>query len=393
MTAAPSPSSKASAAPTKTSKKRPATSDESVIEIAPIDTQTKERTFWANVNRPFAAGFFLTLGALFAVLLGIAISNLSTVMIYVVFALFAALGLDPVVRWLEGKGMSRVWGIVTVCLTFGVVIVGLLLIVVPTAVRQISLFISSLPGTIADFRRTDLYAWLLDASGGWAADLLSEGQKFITNPERLAAIGGGVVQLGAGIASGISGVVIIFVLALYFIASLSVMKTSFYQLFPARNREGVSVITEQITNSIGGYLAGMVTLAFFNAVVAFLLHLFIGLPFPALMAVIAFTITLIPLIGSVLFWGIASVLALFTSPVSAIIFAIAYVIYMQIEAYVITPRVMNRAISVPGSLVVIGALVGGTLLGLLGALVAIPVTASILLIIKQVLIPRQNAKK
>jgi predicted PurR-regulated permease PerM len=65
---------------------------------------------------------------------------------------------------------------------------------------------------------------------------------------------------------------------------------------------------------------------------------------------------------------------------------------MQLEAYVLTPRVMNRAISVPGALVVIGALIGGTLLGLLGALVAVPVTASILLIVKQVLIPKQDAR-
>jgi len=76
----------------------------------------------------------------------------------------------------------------------------------------------------------------------------------------------------------------------------------------------------------------------------------------------------------------------------ALVFALAYLAYMQIEAYVLTPRVMNKAISVPGSLVVIGALVGGTLMGLLGALVAIPVTASILLIIKKVFIPKQDAK-
>jgi predicted PurR-regulated permease PerM len=65
---------------------------------------------------------------------------------------------------------------------------------------------------------------------------------------------------------------------------------------------------------------------------------------------------------------------------------------MQLEAYVLTPRVMSRAIAVPGALVVIGALVGGTLLGLLGALIAIPVTASILLIVTQVLLPKQDAK-
>ena len=110
------------------------------------------------------------------------------------------------------------------------------------------------------------------------------------------------------------------------------------------------------------------------------------------MGVVAFLITLIPLIGSVLYWIVASTLALFTNPVTALIFAIIYLIYIQLEAYVLTPRVMNRAVSVPGALVVIGALVGGTLLGLLGALVAIPITASILLIIKQIAIPRQDAK-
>ena len=85
-----------------------------------------------------------------------------------------------------------------------------------------------------------------------------------------------------------------------------------------------------------------------------------------------------------LYWIVATVIALFTSPLSALIFAICYLIYIQIEAYVLTPKVMNRAIEIPGSLVVIGALIGGTLLGFIGALVAIPVTASILLIIKQV---------
>lgn len=69
-----------------------------------------------------------------------------------------------------------------------------------------------------------------------------------------------------------------------------------------------------------------------------------------------------------------------------------YLIYMQFEAYLLTPRIMNKAIAVPGSLVIIAALVGGTLLGLLGALVSIPVTAAILLIIKQVHVPRQDAK-
>jgi predicted PurR-regulated permease PerM len=182
------------------------------------------------------------------------------------------------------------------------------------------------------------------------------------------------------------------VLTLYFVASLPAIKESFLRLAPARNRPKVRAMTNEITDSVGSYLMGMVILAFFNSIIAFFLHLFLGLPFPLLMGVIAFSITIIPLVGPVLYWIVASVLALFTSPVAALIFALAYLVYIQIEAYVITPRVMSKAISIPGSLVVIGALIGGTLLGLLGALVAVPVTASILLIIKQVFIPRQDAK-
>ena len=77
---------------------------------------------------------------------------------------------------------------------------------------------------------------------------------------------------------------------------------------------------------------------------------------------------------------------------SALIFAAIYLVYMQIEAYVISPRIMNRAVSVPGSVVVISALAGGALLNLLGALIAIPVAASILIIYREVIIPRQNER-
>ena len=347
---------------------------------------------WASLASPFSAGFFLTLGGLVALVLGLAASHLSTVAIYVVFALFAALGLDPLVRFLERRGLARGWSIVIVFAGFALVLVGVLALIIPTVVRQVTQFAKQAPSLVKEFTDSDLYAWLENTFGASVSDLLGELEKFATNPANIAAIGGGVLQVGVSIATAISGAIIILVLSLYFLASLPAMKSSFVRLVPARSRTRVADMTEQITDSIGGYLMGMVILALCNSVFAFLLYLLLGLPFPALMAVVAFCLTLIPLVGSVLFWIIGTVLALFSNPIAALVFAIAYLIYMQIEAYILTPRVMNRAISVPGALVVIGALVGGTLLGLLGALVAIPVTASILLIIKQVIIPRQDAK-
>jgi predicted PurR-regulated permease PerM len=360
---------------------------------APAATdQPRNRVFWANLESPFSVGFFLTIGGLVAFALGIAFTNLSTIIIYVAFALFAALGLDPVVRFLEAHKVKRAWGIVIVYTAFAIVLVGILWLVIPTLVGQIGQFVSGIPQMISDFQKSDTYAWLQDTFGTQVGSILDQVQQFLVNPTNIAAIGGGVLAVGTTIATTISGVIIILVLSLYFLASLPTIKQSFVRLVPARTRGTVGSMTEQITDSIGGYLMGMVILAFCNSIVAFFLHLFLGLPFPALMAVAAFCITLIPLIGSVLYWIVASTIALFTNPIAALIFAIIYLIYMQLEAYVLTPRVMNRTISVPGSLVIIGALVGGTLLGLLGALVAIPITASLLLIIKQILIPRQDAK-
>ncbi|WP_336631994.1 MULTISPECIES: AI-2E family transporter [unclassified Microbacterium] len=350
------------------------------------------RTFWAYLNRPFGVGFFLTLGGLVALAFGMAITNLVTIWIYIAFALFAALGLDPLVRRLERHRVGRAWGIVIVYSVLVLFLVGVLWLIIPTVVTQIAQFVRDVPQMIGDFQRSDVYAWIHERFGDQAAGLLAQLQKFISDPSNIATIGGGVLQVGATIASGLSGLVIIIVLSLYFLASLDQIKAAFTRLWPARSRAFIGDMTEEITGSVGSYLGGMVVLAFFNSVMTFILYSVLQLPFPLLLAVIAFCLTIIPLVGTVMFWVVGSVVALFSSPIAALVFAVLYLIYMQIEAYVLTPKVMSKAIAVPGSLVVIGALVGGTLMGLLGALVAIPVTASILLIIKKVYIPRQDAK-
>lgn len=357
-----------------------------------VEPMTPSRSFWTRIDRPFVFGFLVTLGALGAILLGLALSNLATVLIYIALALFAALGLDPAVRFLERRGLKRTISVLIVILSLIVVVALILWMILPIVIEQIASFVRSVPGMIADFQRSDIYATLEKQFGDQFEDLVADVQKFLTNPGNIATIGGGALKVGASIATGISGAIVVLVLTLYFVASLPGMKHSLLRLIPARDRARTSDITDQITDSVGGYVMGMVVLAFFNAVLAFLLYFFLGLPFPPLMATVAFCITLIPLVGSVMFWIIGTTLALFTNPIGALIFAIVYLVYMQIEAYVITPRVMNKAISIPGSLVVIGALAGGTLLGLLGALVAVPVAASILIIIKQVWVPRQDAR-
>ncbi|MGF6824656.1 putative PurR-regulated permease PerM [Microbacterium sp. ZKA21] len=376
-------------------RNRPAVEPEPEPELTTrpyVEPTPSSRSFWTRIDKPFVFGFLVTLGGLAAIALGLAMTNLSTVLIYIALALFAALGLDPAVRFLERHRMPRPWALVTVLVSL-LVLLGLVIwAVVPVVVEQIASFIADVPGMIRDFEASDLYATLEAQFGDNFEDLVAQVQGFLTDPSNIAAIGGGALQVGASIASGISGAIIVLVLIIYFVATLPGMKQAMLRLVPARDRANTEIITDQITDSVGGYVMGMVTLAFINSLVVLLLYSVLGLPFPLLLAVTAFLITLIPLVGSVLFWMVGSVIALFSDPLLALIFAAIYLVYMQFEAYFLTPRVMSRAVSVPGSLVVIGAMVGGTLLGLLGALVAVPVTASILIIIKKVWVPRQDSR-
>ncbi|MCU1546559.1 MAG: family transporter, partial [Homoserinimonas sp.] len=193
------------------------------------------------------------------------------------------------------------------------------------------------------------------------------------------------------IATAAFGAVIVLILTLYFASSLNSMKRGMYQLVPASKREKFIDISEQVSSSVGRYVVGQATLAFTNGVLSFIFLSIIGAKYSVLLAFIAFLFGLVPLVGTLTGSTVIVLFVLLFNGWPTVIYAaIWYLLYMQIEAYLFNPRIMNRAVKVPGVVVVIAALAGGTLLGVLGALVAIPVAASIMIIIRQVFIPRQN---
>ncbi|MFD1202132.1 AI-2E family transporter [Leucobacter albus] len=347
-----------------------------------------------TIGKPFALGFTVTLGVLVALVFGDMIGQLSTILMYVVAALFIALGLDPVVRWLERHGVKRALGIGIVFVGFILIIGGILAIVIPMIGNQIAQLVSSAPEIVRNLTSEQWYKDINERFGEFVDfnALLKMGQDFIGKPSNWASVAGGVWQAGLGIANGLTAGLIVLILSLYFLSSLRTIKRGFYSVVPRSGRAKVIDITEQVTKSVGGYVNGMVVLALVNATLGFIMMTIVGVPFAGLVAVGVFLLALIPLIGSVLATVLVSAIALFNSPITALVAAIYYLIYMQLESYLLTPKIMNRVVSVPGSLVVIGALAGGTLLGLLGALIAIPVTAAVLMIIKQVWIPRQDAR-
>lgn len=340
---------------------------------------------------PLVSGFTVALGVILAIALSATVASLSTVLISVFLGMFLALGLDPAVQALERRGLRRALGIAIVAVAFLALMLVILFVVIPATVRQFITALEAAPEAIAAMQGAEWYLALEQNLGVDLGAVIAEGVKSVTNISSFLAISGGVLRAGFGIVGAISSFVMVVVLTLYFVSSLSAMKQTVANLVPAYQRKRFSELLEQITGSVGAVVAGGVTLSTFNALVVLVIQLLIGSSVPAVMAIAAFFITLVPLIGSLIFLLIGTVGALFISPGAAVVFLVLYFIYIQLEAYFVTPRVMGRAVAVPAVLVIIGAMVGATLMGLLGALVAIPITASILIIIRQVVIPRQNA--
>lgn len=341
---------------------------------------------------PFQVGLVGGLGLLVALLIGSMVTQLSTVLVYIGLALFLALGLDPLVSWLEKK-LPRGAAIATVVVGAVLVFAGIILAIVPVLVKQIASLVEDVPGMISDIQHSEFYADIIGRYGDGIKDALNGAFQFLQDPSNLAQIGGGVFAVGAGVAGGVTGVIVVFILTLYFLSSLRRMKAVSARFVPAYRRPGFSEIVEDVSGAVGRYVIGQLSLALINGVLSFIMLSIIGAPLPALLALIAFFGSMIPLVGTISASIIITLACFLTSPVTALIAGIYYLVYMQIEAYVLSPRIMSKAVSVPGAIVVIAAVAGGALGGILGALVAIPVAASVMIIIQKLVFPTQDAKR
>ncbi|WP_082492135.1 AI-2E family transporter [Leifsonia sp. Root4] len=340
---------------------------------------------------PFTIGFVGTLGVLLALLIGSVVGQLSTVLVYIGLALFLSLGLDPLVQLLERK-LPRPGAIAIVVGGVLLAFAGIVLAIVPVVVDQATKLIEDAPQMVDDFTHSDWYNDVVAQYGSQFKDATESVLQFFQDPKNLASIGGGIVAVGAGIAGGLTGVTIVMILTLYFMAALPAMKKIAARFVPAYQREGFSELTDDVAGAVGRYVIGQFSLALINGVLSFIFLTIIGAPLPGLLALIAFIGSLIPMVGTLIGAIIISLICLFASPLTALVAAIYYLIYMQVEAYVLSPRIMNKAVAVPGAIVVIAAVGGGTIGGVLGALVAIPVAASAIIIIQKVVFPAQDRK-
>lgn len=345
-----------------------------------------------RISNAFQLGLLGGLGVLTALVLGGAVSTLANVITYVAAAIFIALGLEPIVTKITSMGLQRKFAILIVMASLLLVIAILIAAVFPTLASQAANFVENAPAFLTGVREIPLFIQIDTQFGGSVSSALISAGEYLADSANWPKMLGGVVQVGLSIFNGFFGALIVLVLSLYFMASMSGFKSWIYGLIAASKREKFADITEQIATSVGRYVMGQVTIGIIQSVLVFILLSITQVPFALVIAAIAFLLGLIPLVGTITAATIASLVALSVSPTTAIIVAVSYLIYMQIEAYVISPRIMSRAVQVPGAVVVVAALAGGALLGVLGALVAIPIAASIILVIRQVLVPFQQQR-
>ncbi|MEO7352234.1 MAG: AI-2E family transporter [Marmoricola sp.] len=337
---------------------------------------------------PFVTGFMLATGALLAYWFGGLIIQASSVIILIVVALFIAFGLNPVVRWLVKRGIRRSYAVLIVALGVAVALALFVLAIAPVVADQISAINDNAPGWFDQLQRNRQIQRLDDKY-----DLIAKAKDYVTSGDLTQQLFGGVLGFGLAILSALANAFVVIVLTLYFLASLDKVKHGLYRLAPASNRPRVESLGDQILESIGGYLSGAFVVALCAGLSTLVFLFIVGLGKYALaLAVVVALLDVIPMIGATLGAVVVSAIALATDVRTGIICIIFFVIYQQVENYLIYPRVMSKSVDIPGAMTVIAALVGASLLGVVGALLAIPTAAAILLLVREVFIRKQDAR-
>jgi predicted PurR-regulated permease PerM len=353
-------------------------------EIAAGVTPEKE---YGRVGRPFDrhapfyVGFIGALGVACAFAVAWMVVVAGQILVLLGLAFFIAVGLDPAVRWLYRRGLPR-WAAVTVVLvvTLGT-LVGFLVLAVPVFVTQAGVLANELPHYLRSLNKHSSTLGKLNARYHFASAL----QKLLRGHGTSfgAILGVGKVVLGL-----VASVLVVVIVSVYLLVDLPRVRHGLYLLAPKSRRPRMVLLTDEMLDRVGGYVLGNLLTSLVAGVGTYAWALIFGIPYALLLSLLVALIDLIPVIGSTIGGIIVSLVALTVSPEIAIATAIYYFVYRFLEDYWLTPRIMARTVAVPGLVTVVATILGGAVLGLVGALVAIPVAAAIKLLLEEVAGPR-----
>jgi predicted PurR-regulated permease PerM len=341
----------------------------------------------ARSHEPPSTGtvFRVVFAAAGALLLLYCTYKVRSVLLLVFVAAFLAIGLDPAVSFLERKGLKRGLAVTAILLATLLALVGFIAAVIPPLVDQVSNFATELPEYVDSLaERNDRVAEFVRDND--IADRLRDA--IDQAPTQISGSFGTVVGVAGSVLGKVFNGLTVIVLMIYFSLSLSRMREGSLKLVPKSRRERVGELADPILEKIGSYIAGNVTVSIIAGVISFIFFIIVGVPYPVALALWVAIADLIPLVGATLGMVPALVVAFFISIPLGVTVAIFFLIYQQIENYVIVPRVMTKAIDISPAAVLLAALIGGSLLGFVGALMALPFAAAVKLVMQEVALPK-----
>jgi len=334
----------------------------------------------------FVTGFVFGLGALLAYTAYIAVRNAAGVLLLIFIALFLAVGLNPAVVRLRKWGVPHGLAVAAVALAILLLLCGGLFALVPPVVNESSEVIDNLPGYVDQLNNNPTIRDLNERY-----DIIQRASSAVT-PQNITRALGGVLG-GASLVFGtVFRVLTVLVLTIYFMAAFDRIKEGAYQLVPASRRQRVRLITDEILTKVGAYMVGAIAVAILAGTSTYIFLIIAGVAYPFALAVVVAVCDLIPQIGATLGAVIVSIVGFANSLTVGIACVVFFIVYQQVENYLIYPKVMRRSVEVSDVAAIVAALLGAALFGVIGTLVAIPAVAAIQLILREVVVPRQQER-
>ena len=334
---------------------------------------------------PFFVGLTGALGVGIAYILFRGLADVTSALVIVGLALFIAIGLNPIIEFLMSKSVSRGLSVGIVTFGFLLVILAFVVIAIPPIAHEFHVLITNYPHYKAN----------LIAGRGWAGRWIHKlhltgylnGKSKLKLPVTGGILGAGRILLSVGVAT-----VSVVALTIYFLVALPGVKKLWLSLITRSRRERVGLLTDEVFDRVGGFMLGNLLTSVVSAIGTYIWLVIFNVPYALLLALVVGIFDLIPMVGSTIAGVIVSLVALSKGLPTGIATAGFYVAYRFLEDYLLNPRVMKHTVKVTPGLTIIATLIGGSLLGIIGALIAIPIAATIHLLLQEVAFPRQNQR-
>jgi predicted PurR-regulated permease PerM len=352
---------------------------ESGTTLPPPQSQPDRVSSRIRLGALYRWGFFAGLGVLSSVAAAMVVYSVRDILLRVLVAAFLAVSLDPAVRWLTARGMRRGLAVGIIFTIFLAIIVGFLMSVIPPLVNQFGQLVRHFPQTLNDlqarsarFRELDNRFHVSTRLEGLLGQL----------PGRIT---GGVLGITSQVFGAVVSFLTVVVFTVYFLLDLPRLRHGVVRLFPVNRRDRYGRVVDIRGNKVGVYMIGRLAIGFSAGVIAFAGLEALGVPYPVPLAIFIALLDLIPLIGHPIGSIAALLVALITKGLwpTTVLLLIIFLVYQQVENYFIGPRVLKHSVDISAAAVLLAALIGAAILGVVGALIAIPIAAALKVVLVQ----------